>query len=153
MSSSKFEYTGTYTKIEVYEDKVNLTVLKTTPKWQKGAIITLEYELITEIRFIEPTWLSPEGSMFFMHPNVFQGSRPFGAMTLTGNEVHFKKDALSFMKEIKEYIEKRIITIKSQSKVVTVGSSAADEIRKFKQLLDEGIITQSEFDEKKKQLL
>ncbi|NMC57004.1 MAG: SHOCT domain-containing protein [Eubacteriaceae bacterium] len=31
--------------------------------------------------------------------------------------------------------------------------SAAEEIRKFKELLDEGIITQEEFDEKKKQLL
>ncbi|MBP3261508.1 SHOCT domain-containing protein [Pseudobutyrivibrio sp.] len=31
--------------------------------------------------------------------------------------------------------------------------SAADEIRKFKQLLDDGIISQSEFDAKKKQLL
>ena len=32
-------------------------------------------------------------------------------------------------------------------------SSAADEIRKFKELLDCGIITQEEFDAKKKQLL
>ena len=31
--------------------------------------------------------------------------------------------------------------------------SAADEILKFKQLLDAGIITQEEFDAKKKQLL
>lgn len=31
--------------------------------------------------------------------------------------------------------------------------SAADELRKFKQLLDDGIISQAEFDEKKKQLL
>ena len=31
--------------------------------------------------------------------------------------------------------------------------SAADEIMKFKQLLDGGIITQEEFNEKKKQLL
>ncbi len=33
------------------------------------------------------------------------------------------------------------------------GTSAADEILKFKQLLDQGIITQEEFDAKKKQLL
>ncbi len=31
--------------------------------------------------------------------------------------------------------------------------SVADEIRKFKELLDEGIITQEEFDKKKKELL
>ena len=32
-------------------------------------------------------------------------------------------------------------------------SDAFDEIRKYKQLLDEGIITQEEFDVKKKELL
>ena len=31
--------------------------------------------------------------------------------------------------------------------------SAADELKKFKELLDSGIITQDEFDAKKKQLL
>lgn len=36
---------------------------------------------------------------------------------------------------------------------ITNELSAADEIRKFKQLLDDGIITQEEFDSKKKQLL
>jgi len=32
-------------------------------------------------------------------------------------------------------------------------SSNADELRKFKGLLDDGIISQAEFDEKKKELL
>ena len=32
-------------------------------------------------------------------------------------------------------------------------TSNADELKKFKDLLDSGIITQEEFDEKKKQLL
>ena len=31
--------------------------------------------------------------------------------------------------------------------------SAADELKKYKELVDEGVITQEEFDEKKKQLL
>ena len=31
--------------------------------------------------------------------------------------------------------------------------SAADELKKYKDLLDAGVITQEEFDEKKKQLL
>jgi predicted Zn-dependent peptidase len=32
-------------------------------------------------------------------------------------------------------------------------SSPADEIRKYKELLDDGVITQEEFEQKKKQLL
>ena len=41
----------------------------------------------------------------------------------------------------------------SLSKTDPVPSSSANEIREFKKLLDEGIITQEEFDAKKKQLL
>ncbi len=37
--------------------------------------------------------------------------------------------------------------------IVTEKSDSVDEIKKFKELLDSGIITQEEFDEKKKQLL
>lgn len=35
----------------------------------------------------------------------------------------------------------------------TPAISAADELKKFKELLDSGVITQEEFDAKKKQLL
>lgn len=41
----------------------------------------------------------------------------------------------------------------SQNIINVAGNSAADEIKKFKSLLDEGIITQEEFDAKKKELL
>ena len=36
---------------------------------------------------------------------------------------------------------------------VVAETSAADELKKFKELLDMGVITQEEFDAKKKQLL
>lgn len=42
---------------------------------------------------------------------------------------------------------------KDSSTTVINAPSGADEIRKYKQLLDDGIITQSEFDAKKKQIL
>ena len=41
----------------------------------------------------------------------------------------------------------------SESKAAPDIVDAAEEIRKYKQLLDEGILTQEEFDAKKKQLL
>ena len=37
--------------------------------------------------------------------------------------------------------------------IINQAASAADELKKFKELLDAGIITQEEFDQKKKQLL
>lgn len=42
---------------------------------------------------------------------------------------------------------------KSEISETSSNITTADEIRKFKELLDEGVITQDEFDAKKKQLL
>lgn len=53
---------------------------------------------------------------------------------------------------IKEIFDDNMIAEKPQKEITTM-ISAADEIRKFKELLDCGIITQAEFEEKKKQLL
>ncbi len=41
----------------------------------------------------------------------------------------------------------------TQNATVVMQTSAADELKKFKELLDSGVITQEEFDAKKKQLL
>lgn len=58
-------------------------------------------------------------------------------------------------KKAYEYIKTRIHECKSKKNapVVVNTLSAADEIKKYKELLDLGIITQEEFDQKKKQLL
>lgn len=56
-------------------------------------------------------------------------------------------------KKIKEYIESRILELSKPQTAVVQQVSAADEIVKFKGLLDAGVITQEEFDAKKKQLL
>ena len=45
------------------------------------------------------------------------------------------------------------IIVNRQGKVLSTSSSSADELKKYKELFDDGTITQEEFDEKKKQLL
>lgn len=60
------------------------------------------------------------------------------------NELKIKQN------EVKEFFEDKIMNVHKSS---DSNNSAADEIRKFKGLLDDGIITQEEFDAKKKQLL
>ena len=65
-------------------------------------------------------------------------------------EVNYK------MEEIANYIKKQIEECKRAKAaplVVASSISSADELKKFKDLLDSGIITQEEFDAKKKQLL
>lgn len=60
------------------------------------------------------------------------------------------------MREIAAYIEQRVYDIKHPSQQETPMApqiSVADELLKFKQLLDMGALTQEEFDAKKKELL
>ncbi len=58
------------------------------------------------------------------------------------------------MKEVRDYIQGQIRAIKSGIySTQTSAPSAADELKKYKELLDMGAITQEEFDVKKKQLL
>lgn len=58
------------------------------------------------------------------------------------------KKAFQFKAQVEEQIGKL-----QSGKVVASQSSSADEIAKFNELLQKGIITQEEFDSKKKQLL
>lgn len=57
------------------------------------------------------------------------------------------------MQEIADYIRAKIEECKKQKSGQRAAVSAADELKKFKDLLDMGVITQEEFDAKKKQLL
>ena len=59
------------------------------------------------------------------------------------------------MQEICDFVHKKIGTYKNEERVVNVSNSqsSADELKKYKDLLDAGVITQEEFDAKKKQLL
>lgn len=58
------------------------------------------------------------------------------------------------MEEIALYIKDRISKIKSNNKAgMTLNPTPADEILKYKKLLDIGAITSDEYDAKKKQLL
>lgn len=56
-------------------------------------------------------------------------------------------------KKIKTYIENRIIELSKPQTMIVQKASTADEIIKFKGLLDAGVISQEEFDAKKEQLL
>jgi len=69
-----------------------------------------------------------------------------------------KKDLNEGGLALKNLLEKKIHEAKTGAKTIKVEGggpalSTADELLKFKQMLDAGIITQDEFDTKKKQLL
>lgn len=63
--------------------------------------------------------------------------------------IAYKDEAYRLQKHLVSYQAKTVIPAPQ----VTHAPSAADEIRKYKELLDMGAISQTEFDAKKKQLL
>lgn len=143
--------------IDVYENKC---VIKT--KTTIGSIIasnatdgekTIYYKDCVGVQFKKSGFtigylqLETSASSMNNHGSNFFGENSF---TFEPGQVSNEK-----MEEVANYIKRRIDEIKSQVERATVVPqvSAADEIKKFKELLDLGVITQEEFDAKKKQLL
>lgn len=79
------------------------------------------------------------------------------AVATSSGKITFKliKNVDSIHKEVSRLIIDRQNKIKKDSPVIKqeIAPSNADELKKYKDLLDSGIITQEEFDAKKKQLL
>ncbi|PFA26739.1 hypothetical protein CN390_27865 [Bacillus cereus] len=73
------------------------------------------------------------------------------AATQDENTVMFAKKEQKMADEIKEYIEGFLANKSKPQVAATV--SGADEILKYKELLEQGILTEEEFQAKKKQLL
>ena len=64
-----------------------------------------------------------------------------------------KEDTAAKKEQLKEQNIENRKTSKAETKVAAANTDPVSEIRRYKALLDEGIITQDEFDKKKKQLL
>lgn len=78
------------------------------------------------------------------------------ALQIKGNGINYKINLLNNADELKKPLMEALHNQKNPvyaPPVQTLANSASDEIKKFKDLLDQGIITREEFEEKKKQLL
>ena len=73
------------------------------------------------------------------------------------NSFTFNEKASAKMEEVSKYVKQKVDEAKRSKNapqvIQTQAVSAADELKKFKELLDLGVIAQEEFDAKKKQLL
>lgn len=72
------------------------------------------------------------------------------------NTFTFDSNLDAQMEEVQNFVKQKVDEAKKQKNAPVVVSGAisnAEELKKFKELLDMGIITQEEFDAKKKQLL
>ncbi|MDE6373454.1 MAG: SHOCT domain-containing protein, partial [Clostridia bacterium] len=109
---------------------------------------------ITSIQFRTPAGITA-GYIQFAYPGSTEIKGGINEALNDENSVPIQYHLADKAREIVEYIEQRRSELRKGTNSPTLINqlSNADELLKFKQLLDENIITQEEFDLKKKQLL
>ena len=144
-----FSIEGKDTVLEVFEDYCTLSSKKNFWSGVRGKLGG------TELRYSQLTAVQFKPASLFMHEYIlleYPGCPNDGNIYLRDNSFTFEKkhDKDGQCEKAVEYIRKRIAECKSGG---TPNYSAADELKKYKELLDSGAITQEEYDMKKKELL
>ena len=117
----------------------------------------LKYELtVTETKVVGKTLLGKRVDLPIAHISAI-GMGWFNRITITSSSGHVTFYGVLNQQEINDVITS-LIRNKEDNKtenttIVAPTTSNAEELKKYKDLLDSGIITQEEFDAKKKQLL
>ncbi len=152
-------YTGTI--MEVYNDYLTINLMPyqsyigNSFRGCGNGEKRINFSDITAIQYREPGEVP--GYIQFSYPGCAERNGSFDAILEDENAIPIRKAAALYAKEILNFIEKRRAEIKQESKTapaaVMTPISVADEIKKFKELLDLGVITQEEFNAKKKELL
>lgn len=81
---------------------------------------------------------------------VYSGSKCFSVLT---DDINTVQELILFMNEHRVFKDEKIVNKKTTKTTTTSGKQDIETLREFKKLLDEGIITEDEFETKKKQLL
>ncbi len=144
------ELKGVNGQLELYEDKVIIkrkgALAKITQGFTKGDK-TIYIRQITGIDF-KPGGNLVNGYIQFTVPGGNEKGKGAFEAVQDENSVMFKKKDNDIAIKIKEKVEELQQRSSSNTSV-----SGADEIKKYKELLDEGVITEEEFNKKKKEIL
>ncbi len=142
--------------IRVYEDKAVISVKATVGSFITGNISdgekTIYYADCIGVQFKESGlqigYLQLETASALMNNKA---SNFFNENSFTFDTTKVPNEK---MREVANYVRQQVEACKRQkSAPAAAAPSPADELKKFKELLDMGAITQEEFDAKKKQLL
>ena len=154
MSDLKYEMKGANGQLMVYEDKVIIE--------RKGANAFLYYGFAgaktIPLSSIKSVQFKKAGKVFggYIQFSILGGVECQGGLNNAisdENSVMIAAKDNDIAQKIKDYVESRIIEYSKPQVTVAQQLSAADELKQYKELLDMDIITQEEFDSKKKQLL
>lgn len=170
---------GTASALKVLSSKVAQQVLKKLP--QKALMKTIYYPIIKKVaatigvKVTKKTFAQGVSKAIPLLGGVISGGLTYASMKPMGTRLRttlyesvynytkddLNKDLQNMRKEMPDFIDAEFSDIEedisdnaaTETKGKNVGYSAADEILKYKQLLDMGILTQEEFDKKKEELL
>lgn len=139
-------------QMELYTDKIIIkrkgVLAKMTQGFFKGDK-TIYIKQITGMQ-VKQGGNFTNGYIQFTVPGGIENKKGIVDATKDENTVMFKKKDNELVVKIKEKIEE-LQQVSTSQKVTQL--STADEIKKFKDLFDAGIIMEDEFEAKKKQLL
>jgi len=142
---------GTRGRIQVYSDKCIIYTTSGTSSSMNGEK-TIYYSDVVSVQYKRTDF--QDG---YLHLETASNTaNNYGNVAFNENTFSFKSEIDNQMEEVQKFIKQKVDEAKKQKNapVVMAGTvSNADELKKFKELLDSGIITQEEFDAKKKQLL
>lgn len=151
----------TGTTLEVYDTYLVLNFMRTggvrtvTANVYSGGTTggkRINFSDITAIQFKEPAGVTV-GFIQFAYPGSGEARGSVIDAINDENAIPVSPQNLAVAREVVDFIEKKRAELRTSSNTVIQQASAADELKKFKELLDMGIISQEEFNAKKKQLL
>lgn len=152
----KYDLDGYGLTMKVYEDYCVINSKKSIASFAMGKALNGSKEIyfkdVTSVQYKKAGFISGNGFIQFEYAGGFSRANSYASE----NTFIFAKGVndLGKIEEAYEYIRERVKYYKDNPVVTTVNAvSSADELKKFKGLLDEGIISQEEFDKKKKELL
>ena len=161
MEEKKFEVQSVTGQVmNVYEDRIELTQTGKRGFLTQGLQGTKTYYFsdITTIQFKNCGWTN--GFWEFTFPGgrdsrggAWSGMNNDNRFSFGKSTIGAAKKLAKEMEIVNEYIQKQWRESKKSTPVSDHTVSVADEIAKYSELLKQGVITQEEFDAKKKQLL
>ena len=146
----------TGSKLEVYDDYIVLyfmpvgSLMANIARGGNTGGKRINIADITSIQFKEPSGIAV-GFIQFSYPGSIDRKDGVTGAVNDENSIVVDNNNLAKAKEVIQYLEERRSSLRTINQVQPI--SSADEIAKFKKLLDDGVISQEEFDAKKKQLL
>lgn len=146
--------------LDVYENKVVFTTTRSTSTLVTGILFSGSQMTQGEKTIFYKDAIGVQFKLSSLTDGYIQIETPAGNMTSTSssyggeNSIQFGKEKNEEAATIAAYIKSKIEEIKNAPAGAVVNqNSSADELIKFKGLLDAGVITPEEFAEKKRQLL